>query len=91
MFANLNFLFKEVNNTAPWTYVIVDLHSDETAEIFYEQELKKRSRAKFWIVKGPKKKVLNYILNEKVITICFIVGFINHIKNWNTWFKIGFR
>ena len=91
MFANLNFLFKEVNNTVPWTYVILDLHGDETAEIFYEQELQKRSQAKFWIVKGPNKKVINYILNEKVIIICFIVAFINHIKNWYTWFKIGYR
>ena len=35
------FLFKEVKNTVPWTYVINDLNEEEIVGTFYEKELQK--------------------------------------------------
>ena len=42
--------------------------------MFYENELQKTNQKEFRIEKVTRAKVVNYMLNEKVITICLIVG-----------------
>ena len=39
-------VIKEVKNTAPWTYVISDLNSEEIIGTFYEKELQKNKSRK---------------------------------------------
>ena len=39
-------MIKEVKNTAPWTYVISDLNSEEIIGTFYEKELQKNKSRK---------------------------------------------
>ena len=39
-------MIKEVKNTAPWTYVIGDLNSEEIIGTFYEKELQKNKSRK---------------------------------------------
>ena len=50
------FVFKEIKNTVPWTYVINDLNGEEIIETFYEKELQKINQQKFRIEKVIKKK-----------------------------------
>ena len=49
-------MIKKVKNTAPWTYVINYLNSEENVETFYEKELQKISQKKFRIEKVIKGK-----------------------------------
>ena len=70
------FVIKEIKNTVPWTYIINDLTSEEIVETFYENELQRTDQEKFRIEKVIKKKVINYMLNEKDMIIHLIVGLI---------------
>ena len=38
------FAIKKVENTVPWTYVIIDLNREETVESFYEKEWQKTNQ-----------------------------------------------
>ena len=50
------FLIKKVKNTAPWTYVIIDLKGQETVGRFQEKGLPKTNQKQFRVVKVMKRK-----------------------------------
>ena len=50
------FIFKTIENTVPWTYVINDLNGEEIIGTFYENELQKTNQKEFRIEKVLKKK-----------------------------------
>ena len=50
------FIFKKIENTVPWTYVINDLNEEEIIGIFYENELQKANQKEFRTEKVLKKK-----------------------------------
>ena len=68
------FVIRKVKNTVPWTYVIHDLNGEEIIRTFYEKELRKTNQKEFRIEKVIKEKVINYMLNRKVMVIHSIVG-----------------
>ena len=49
-------MIKEVKNTIPWTYAIIDLNGEEITGTFYEEELQKTNQVEFRIEKVIKKK-----------------------------------
>ena len=65
---------KEVKNTVPWTYVINDLHGEETIETFYEKELQRTNQEKFRIEKVIKNKGDKLYVKWK--------GYDNSFNNW---------
>ena len=67
---------KEVKNTVPWTYVISDLKGEEIVGTFNEKELQKTNQQKFSMEKVIKKKMINCMLNGKVITDHSVAGLI---------------
>ena len=69
------FVIKQINNTMPWTYLIIDLNGEEIIGSFYEKELKK-TKKEFRIEKG---KETNYMSNGKDITTHLIAGLIKRI------------
>ena len=73
------FVIKKVKNTVPWTYIINDLNGKEIIGRFYEKELQKTHQKEFRIEKVIKKRVINYMSNEKVMIIYLIVGLIKKI------------
>ena len=50
------FVFKEIKNTVPWTYVINDLNGEEITRTFYEKERQKTNQQEFRIEKVIKIK-----------------------------------
>ena len=70
------FVIKKVKNTVPWTYIINDLNGKVIIGRFYEKELQKTHQKEFRIEKVIKKRVINYMSNEKVMIIYLIVGLI---------------
>ena len=74
-----SFVIKKVKNTVPWTYVIHDLNGEEILGTFYEKKLEKTNQKEFRIEKVIKRKVINYMLNGKVVIIHLIVGLIKKI------------
>ena len=50
------FAIKKVENTVPWTYVIIDLNREETVESFYEKEWQKTNQKEFRVEKVIKRK-----------------------------------
>ena len=50
------FVIKKVKNTAPWTYVIKDLNSEEIIGTFYQKELQKTNQEEFRIERVLKRK-----------------------------------
>ena len=50
------FVIKKVKNTAPWTYVINDLNSEEIIGTFYQKELQKTNQEEFRIERVLKRK-----------------------------------
>ena len=50
------FIIKEIKNTVPWIYVIIDLNGEEIIGTFYEKELQKIDQEEFRIEKVIKKK-----------------------------------
>ena len=69
---------KEIKNTLPWTYVINDLNGDKITETFYEHELQRTNQQDFRIEKVIKKKVINYVSNEKGMVIHLMAGLIKN-------------
>ena len=53
------FIIKEIKNTVPWTYVIIDLNDQKIIGTFYQKELQKTNQQKFRMEKVIKKKVIN--------------------------------
>ena len=68
------FVIKKVKNTVLWTYVFSDLKGEEIVEMFYEKEFQKANQKQFRVEKVIKRKVINYMLNEKDAIICLIAG-----------------
>ena len=56
-----------------------DLKGEEIIGSFYEKELQKTNQKEFRIEKVLKKKVINYMLNGKVMIIHLIAGLIKKI------------
>ena len=50
------FLWSNVKNTVPWTYVISDFKGEEIVGTFYEKELQKTNHKEFRVGKVMKKK-----------------------------------
>ena len=73
------FVIKKVKNTVPWTYVINDLNGDEIIGTFYGKELQKTNQQEFRTEKVMKEKVINYMLNGKVVIVHLIAGLIKKI------------
>ena len=74
------FVIKKVKNAAPQTYVINDLNGEEIIGTFYEKELQKTNEKEFRTEKVIKEKVINYMLNGKIMIIYLIVGLIKKIQ-----------
>ena len=73
-------MIKEFKNTFPWTYVFNDLNGEEIIGTFYEKKTpKKASQQGFRIEKVIKRKMINYISNEKNMIIHLIAGLIKMI------------
>ena len=49
-------MIKEIKNTVPWTYVIIDLNGEEIIRRFYEKELQKIDQQEFRIQKVINRK-----------------------------------
>ena len=49
-------MIKEIKNTVPWTYVIIDLNGEEIIGRFYEKELQKIDQQEFRIEKVINRK-----------------------------------
>ena len=60
---------KKVKNTVPWTN---NLNGEEVVGTFYKNELQNTNQKEFRIDKVIK-KVINYMLNGKVMILCLIV------------------
>ena len=73
------FISSKIKSTVPWTYVINDLNGEKIIGTFYEKELEKTNQKEFRIEKYLRKKVINYVLNEKVLIIHLIDGLIKKI------------
>ena len=73
------FISSKIKNTVPWTYVINDLKGEKIIETFYEKELQKTNQKEFRIEKVILKKVINYMLNGKVMIIHLKFGLIKKI------------
>ena len=50
------FVFSNIKNTVPWTYVINDLNGEKITGSFYEKELQKSNQKEFRTEKVLKKK-----------------------------------
>ena len=74
------FVIKKVKNAVPQTYVINDLNGEEIIGTFYEKELQKTNEKEFRTEKVIKEKVINYMLNGKIMIIYLIVGLIKKIQ-----------
>ena len=70
------FVVKKIKKTVPWTYVTSDLNGEEIVGTFYEKELQKTNRKEFRI---EKRKVINYMSNEKDMINLLIAGLIKNI------------
>ena len=73
------FVIKKVKNAVPWTYVINDLNGEEIIGTFYEKELQETNEKEFRTEKVIKEKVINYMLNGKIMIIYLIVELIKKI------------
>ena len=71
------FMIKKVKNIAPLTYVISDLICKEIFERFCKKELQKTNQKVFRVEREERKsreKMINYMLNGKVMVVLLIVG-----------------
>ena len=67
------FIITKLRNTAPWTYVIIDLNGEEIVETFYEKQLQKTNQKEFRIEKLIKKNVSNSTPNGRAMIIHSVV------------------
>ena len=56
--------------------VIKDFNGAEIIGTFYEKELRKTNQQEFRIERVKRKKLINYMLNGKVLIVHLIVGLI---------------
>ena len=68
------FVIKEVKNTVPWTYVIVDLNGEKIIGTFYEKELQKINQKELRIEKVIKRKDDKLLVKWK--------GYDNSFNSW---------
>ena len=73
------FVVSKIKNTVTWTYVINDVNGEEIIGTFYEKELQKTNQQEFRTEKVLRKKVINYMLNGKVMIVHLIAGLIKKI------------
>ena len=73
------YIISKIKNTVPWTYVINDLNGEEIIGTFYEKKLQKTNLKELELKKYLRKKVINYMLNGKVMIINLIVGLLKKI------------
>ena len=73
------FVVSKIKNTVPWTYVINDLNGEQIIGTFYEKELQAQINKNLELKRWLKERVINYMLNGRVIIIHLIVGFIKKI------------
>ena len=77
------FMIKKVKNIVPLTYVISDLICKEIFERFCKKELQKTNQKVFRVETEERKsreKMINYILNGKVMIVLLTVGQIKKTK-----------
>ena len=72
------FVIKKLKNTVPWTYVINALNAEEL-EHFMKNNCKRLIKKNLELKKYLGKKVINYMLNGKVMIIHLIAGLIKNI------------
>ena len=58
-------MIKEVENTVPWKYVIIDLNGEEVVGTIYEKELQKTNQIESRIEKVIKRKFDNIYVKWK--------------------------
>ena len=63
----------KVKNTAPWTFVINDLNSEEIIGTFYEKELQKTNQKEFRIEKVIKRKGDKLYVKWKVYDNLYLI------------------
>ena len=68
-----DFLIKKFKDISPWAYVVEGLNGEEMNRNFYEQELKKTKQTVLDLKKCCREKVINSMLNGKVMMIHSIV------------------
>ena len=80
-----DFVVSKIKNTAPWTYLIVELNGEKLVGSFYEKELQKISREKFRIEKILKRKADKSYVKWKVYDDSF-KSWINkkHLTHWKS-------
>ena len=57
-----------------WTYVVNDFNGEKIVETFHKNELQNQIKKNLELKKQSIEKVINYMLNGKVMIICLIVG-----------------
>ena len=62
-----DFLTKKFKDISPWGYVVEGLNGEEIIKNFYEQDLRKTKQTVLDLKKWCRKKVINYMLNGKVM------------------------
>ena len=70
---------KDIYLIGPKIYVISDLHGKQIIGTFYEKDYKLQINKTLELKKYLKQKVINYMLNGKVVIIHLIVGLIKKI------------
>ena len=69
------FKIKKLKNIVPWTYLISDINGEEIAGTFMKNNCKKPNQKEFRTKKEQlREKVINYMLNKKVMKIHLIAG-----------------
>ena len=78
-------MFKKVENTVPWTYVISDLKGKEVVGTFYKKELQKTKEKEFRIEKIIERKGDKLYVKWKGYDNSFnswIDKWVNIFRNW---------
>ena len=63
------FVIKSVKTTVLWTYVISHLNVEEIVGTFYQNDCKNQIKKNLELQRYPREKVINYMLNGKVMKI----------------------
>ena len=67
-------MIKKEKNTMPWTYAFNDLHGEKVFGMFYETNCKEQIKKYLESKKQSGEKVINYIVNGKVMIVHLIAG-----------------
>ena len=63
------FVIKSVKTTVLWTYVISHFNVEEIVGTFYQNDCKNQIKKNLELKRYPREKVINYMLNGKVMKI----------------------